>query len=101
MILVGPGTGIAPFRAFWQELEYKEKLSKQSGMKKEKKPEVVLYTGCRNSQEDFLFQDEIQKCHSQGVLTKVYCAFSRERGKPKVRITSQPLQIMKIMKKKL
>ena len=76
MILVGPGTGIAPFRGFWQELEYR----KDSG----RKSEVFLYTGCRNPQEDFLFQDEIHKCHSRGVLSKVYCAFSRLNGKPKV-----------------
>ena len=79
IILVGPGTGIAPFRAFWQELEYKAKHRNGT-----KLPEVVLYTGCRSPQEDFLFQDEIQKCHGQGILSKVYCAFSRARGRPKV-----------------
>ncbi|XP_066924992.1 nitric oxide synthase, inducible-like [Clytia hemisphaerica] len=79
LILVGPGTGIAPFRGFWQELEYKSK-HQHNGTKL---PEVVLYTGCRSPQEDFLFQEEIQRCHESGVLNKVHSAFSRVHGKAK------------------
>ena len=78
--MIGPGTGIAPFRGFWQELEYKSK-HQQNGTKL---PEVILYTGCRSPQEDFLFQEEIQRCQSNGVLNKVHCAFSRVPGKEKV-----------------
>ena len=81
LILVGPGTGIAPFRGFWQELEYNSK-HRESG---KKLPEVVLYTGCRSPQEDFLFHDEMQHARNNGVLSDIHCAFSRVKGKQKVR----------------
>lgn len=82
IIIVGPGTGIAPFRAFWQDLTFKSKHL-QNGLKKHL-PEVSLYTGCRNPQEDFLFQEEIRKAHKAGIITHVHCAFSRIKGRQKV-----------------
>lgn len=83
IIMVGPGTGIAPFRAFWQELTYKSNHL-NNGMQKQFR-EVSLYTGCRNPHEDFLFQEEIRKVHKAGIITNVQCAFSRVKRRQKVR----------------
>jgi sulfite reductase alpha subunit-like flavoprotein len=47
IIMVGPGTGLAPFRAFIQH--------RQLGPTSEAKGEAVLYFGCRHRAKDFLY----------------------------------------------
>nr|CAG4638293.1 EOG090X027R [Cyclestheria hislopi] len=71
VIMIGPGTGIAPFRGFIQERH----LLKQEG-----KPvgETILFFGCRNREEDFLYEDELQQYVAEGLLT-LHVAFSREQ----------------------
>uniref|UniRef100_A0A8D2LUB9 Nitric oxide synthase n=1 Tax=Varanus komodoensis TaxID=61221 RepID=A0A8D2LUB9_VARKO len=77
-ILIGPGTGIAPFRSFWQQRLYdlETKGIKGNGM--------ILLFGCRNTHLDHLYKDEMQEMHQKGVLREVYTAYSREPGCPKV-----------------
>lgn len=79
--MIGPGTGIAPFRGFWQEIMV-ENLSKKIC---EKRNNTILYFGCRNSNLDDIYKDELQKSLESGAITKLYKAFSREEYKPKVR----------------
>ncbi|AOE50049.1 assimilatory sulfite reductase (NADPH) flavoprotein subunit [Kangiella sediminilitoris] len=67
IIMVGPGTGIAPFRAFLQHRETTE----NSG-------ENWLFFGNPHFNTDFLYQVEIQNFLKSGVLTKVSLAFSRD-----------------------
>uniref|UniRef100_A0A8D2LTW8 Nitric oxide synthase, inducible n=1 Tax=Varanus komodoensis TaxID=61221 RepID=A0A8D2LTW8_VARKO len=74
-ILIGPGTGIAPFRSFWQQRLY-DLETKGNGM--------ILLFGCRNTHLDHLYKDEMQEMHQKGVLREVYTAYSREPGCPKV-----------------
>lgn len=68
VIMVGPGTGIAPFRAFMQEREAQEAEGKN-----------WLFFGNPNFTQDFLYQVEWQKFLSGGVLDKVSLAFSRDQ----------------------
>lgn len=68
IIMVGPGTGVAPFRAFAQHLEVAEKRNPS-----------WLFFGDRNFTTDFLYQTEWQQYLSEGVLTKVDVAFSRDQ----------------------
>lgn len=68
IIMVGPGTGIAPFRAF---LEEREARNAKGGN--------WLFFGDRNSKTDFLYQDEIEAMQASGVLTKLDLAFSRDQ----------------------
>nr|CAG4646082.1 EOG090X027R [Macrothrix elegans] len=79
IIMIGPGTGVAPFRGFIQE-RYK--------MKQEGKPvgETILYFGCRNRKEDFLYEQEFQQWVDDGLLT-LHTAFSRETPGQKVYVT--------------
>jgi sulfite reductase (NADPH) flavoprotein alpha-component len=67
IIMVGPGTGIAPFRAFMQEREE---------MKAEGKS--WLFFGDQHFRTDFLYQTEWQKWIEKGVLTRMDVAFSRD-----------------------
>jgi sulfite reductase (NADPH) flavoprotein alpha-component len=68
MIMIGPGTGVAPFRAFLQERQ-------ATGAKGRN----WLFFGDRNYTHDFLYQLEWQELHKDGVLSEVDLAFSRDQ----------------------
>ena len=84
IVMIGPGTGIAPFRAFWQHRLHQ--LS--NGKKREDLGPLELYFGCRTSTLDFIYQDELSNMQSRGVLEALHIALSREPGQPKVNIPS-------------
>lgn len=68
MIMVGPGTGIAPFRAFLQEREYRKASGKN-----------WLFFGDRNASTDFIYQEELKNMQQSGLLTYFDVAFSRDQ----------------------
>jgi sulfite reductase (NADPH) flavoprotein alpha-component len=68
VIMIGPGTGVAPFRAFMQQREAEE----ASG-------ENWLFFGNPNYTQDFLYQTEWQRFVKDGVVNKVSLAFSRDQ----------------------
>ncbi|XP_033848982.3 nitric oxide synthase 3-like isoform X2 [Acipenser ruthenus] len=77
-ILVGPGTGIAPFRSFWQQRLYE--IEHQG-----KKPkEMVLVFGCRQAEFDHIYKEEMEDMKCKGALSGVYTAYSREEHTPKM-----------------
>ncbi|RZQ51575.1 assimilatory sulfite reductase (NADPH) flavoprotein subunit [Pseudoalteromonas phenolica] len=69
VIMVGPGTGIAPFRAFLQERDAREAEG-----------ENWLFFGNPHFTQDFLYQVEIQGYVKSGLLNKVDLAFSRDQA---------------------
>uniref|UniRef100_A0A8C7W4C1 NADPH--cytochrome P450 reductase n=1 Tax=Oncorhynchus mykiss TaxID=8022 RepID=A0A8C7W4C1_ONCMY len=72
VIMVGPGTGIAPFMGFIQERGWLKEQGKEVG-------ETVLYCGCRHKEEDYLYQEELEEAEKTGVITKLNVAFSRDQ----------------------
>lgn len=68
IIMVGPGTGIAPFRSF---LEARE-MTGATG-------DNWLFFGDRNSATDFIYREEIEAMQGSGLLTKLSLAFSRDQ----------------------
>ncbi|MGB3726225.1 MAG: assimilatory sulfite reductase (NADPH) flavoprotein subunit [Glaciecola sp.] len=69
IIMVGPGTGIAPFRAFMQEREATEASGNN-----------WLFFGNPNFTQDFLYQVEWQSYLKSGLLSKISLAFSRDQA---------------------
>lgn len=69
IIMIGPGTGIAPFVGFLQERQ----LQKASG-------KSWLFFGDRESKTDFLYEDEITSFKNEGALTRLDVAFSRDQA---------------------
>ncbi|MBN3291564.1 NCPR reductase, partial [Polypterus senegalus] len=72
VIMIGPGTGIAPFVGFVQERAWLKQQGKEVG-------ETVLYYGCRHKGEDYLYQEELEQFEKEGVLTQLNVAFSRDQ----------------------
>ena len=70
MIMVGPGTGIAPFRAFLEERE----ATKANGKN-------WLFFGDRTSKYDFIYQEELEGMKERGVLHQLDLAWSRDQDK--------------------
>ncbi|CAM4463022.1 bifunctional cytochrome P450/NADPH--P450 reductase [Paenibacillus tarimensis] len=74
VIMVGPGTGVAPFRGF---------LQARSFLKSEGHPlgPAYLFYGCRND-DDYLYREELERYHADGIV-KLHAACSRKQGTPK------------------
>lgn len=73
IIMVGPGTGLAPFRGFIQERQFLRDEGKTVG-------ESILYFGCRKRSEDFIYETELEEWVKKGTLN-LKAAFSRDQGK--------------------
>ncbi|XP_028164712.1 NADPH-dependent diflavin oxidoreductase 1 [Ostrinia furnacalis] len=68
-ILIGPGTGLAPFRSLIQEYEFNGTLDKEN---------LHLFFGCRYKEKDFHCREEWERLVDEGKLT-LYGAFSRDQ----------------------
>ncbi|MFZ6990516.1 sulfite reductase subunit alpha [Curtobacterium sp. RRHDQ66] len=69
LIMVGPGTGIAPFRGFLHE----RAASGATGRN-------WLFFGDQHRDTDFVYRDELTALQEQGVLTRMDLAFSRDQA---------------------
>ncbi len=70
VIMIGPGTGIAPFRAFLEERQ----ATGQTG-------DNWLIFGEQRRALDFLYQDQFEAMHRDGLLARLDTAFSRDQAK--------------------
>lgn len=76
VILIGPGTGLAPLRGFIQE---------RAALRKEGTPvgQTMLFFGCRQPAHDYIYQEELQGYQKSGDLSALHVAFSRQPGQPR------------------
>ncbi|CAM3176608.1 cytochrome P450 [Paenibacillus taichungensis] len=83
IIMVGPGTGVAPFRGFLQA----RSVLKERGLPLS---EAHLFFGCRND-SDFIYRQELEQYEQAGIV-RLHTAFSRVEGTPKTYVQHLMLQ---------
>ncbi len=69
IIMVGPGTGVAPFRAFLQERQ-----ATGAGGKN------WLFFGDQTRADDYIYSEELEAMHTDGLLSRLDLAFSRDQA---------------------
>lgn len=67
VVMVGPGTGLAPFRSILQKRE----------LEKKSLDNFVLFFGCRGEKNDFHCGEDLRRMEGKGM--KLFCAFSRDQ----------------------
>ncbi|MEV7890530.1 diflavin oxidoreductase [Streptomyces sp. NPDC002817] len=69
VIMIGPGTGIAPFRGFLHERAARGASGRN-----------WLFFGDQHRETDYVYEDELTELHKRGVLTELDLAFSRDQA---------------------
>ena len=83
--MVGAGTGLAPFRSFWQERKIDiEMTPTPTGINGTCWGAMYLYFGCRQPGVDELYRNELDQLLSDKILSRLFSAYSREANKAKV-----------------
>lgn len=87
VIMIGNGTGIAPFRSFWQQrmFDLNNRCPPESSKTGRRQwGDMLLFFGCRNSHLDDIYRHETDKAKQSRAITAVATAYSRQQGRPKV-----------------
>eukprot|EP00118_Oscarella_pearsei_P026195 m.309582 g.309582 ORF g.309582 m.309582 type:complete len:671 (+) comp47001_c0_seq1:375-2387(+) len=72
VIMIGPGTGLAPFRGFIQDRKASASSGRRIG-------DTVLYFGCRKAAEDYIYKEELEGFFEDKTLKALHTAFSRDQ----------------------
>ncbi|XP_045922101.1 methionine synthase reductase isoform X2 [Micropterus dolomieu] len=81
-IMVGPGTGVAPFIGFLQQRENERRENPEATF-----GETWLFFGCRHRDRDYLFREELESFVSNGTLSHLKVCFSRDEEEEEEEVT--------------
>jgi cytochrome P450/NADPH-cytochrome P450 reductase len=84
IIMIGPGTGLAPFRGFLQERAALRAAGRAVGP-------ALLFFGCRHPRQDFIYEDELRGFAEHGVA-RLFACFSRLADEQKTYVQDQVLR---------
>ncbi|KAI7893107.1 cytochrome P450 [Mucor mucedo] len=84
LIMISAGTGFSPFRGFLQERKAQLEAGENVG-------KTVLFFGCRRSDQDYIYQQELEQFESEGVLTSLHTAFSRNENQSPIKYVQHAL----------
>jgi len=90
VIMIGPGTGVAPFMGFLEHRAEQRRIKKRlvnigTGSRQHLDDlfgEMWLFYGCRHRGKDWLFKEQMEAYTQEGVLTELQLAVSREQDVP-------------------
>ncbi|KAG0303950.1 hypothetical protein BGZ98_006096 [Dissophora globulifera] len=91
VIMIGPGTGVAPFIGFLEHRAEQRKIKKRLvnigvGSRRQHLDDLFgdmwLFFGCRHRERDWLFRSQMEEYKQEGVLTELHVAVSREEDVP-------------------
>jgi cytochrome P450/NADPH-cytochrome P450 reductase len=74
LILIGPGTGIAPLRGFLEERAWQHETGEEVGL-------AQVFVGCRHPEHDYFYRAEMEAWEQTGIA-EVHTAFSAVTGHP-------------------
>ncbi|MEM9743556.1 MAG: cytochrome P450 [Pseudomonadota bacterium] len=69
IIMIGPGTGVAPFRGFVEDRRVMKEAGADLG-------DAMLFFGCRHPDQDYLYREELEQAERDGLID-LHVAFSR------------------------
>lgn len=78
VLLVGPGTGLAPMRALLQERQYLLDNNNNNNNSNGQPGDCWLFFGCKHEQMDYIYREEIEAFQAKNILTGLFTAFSRD-----------------------
>ena len=76
-IMVGAGTGVAPFLGF---LTDRAARLTEAQLSVTKAGETRLFFGCRNKDKDYIYREQLEDFHEKKLLTNLNVCFSRDDG---------------------
>ncbi|KAL6044334.1 NADPH-dependent diflavin oxidoreductase 1 [Balamuthia mandrillaris] len=79
IVMVGPGTGLAIFKAFLEERQVMLRKNKTKAGEEAKTGSTTFYFGCRHRAKDYLYGELWERMVEQGTLVNYHVAFSRDQ----------------------
>ncbi|CAM9868729.1 unnamed protein product [Phaeothamnion confervicola] len=94
VVLIGPGTGVAPMRALLQERRFQRQTGGGGGVggngtAADVVGASVLFFGCRNRLLDFIYREDLEEFAADGTLSALHLAFSRDTADRKVYVQNR------------
>lgn len=74
LVMVGPGTGLAPFRGFIQDRQADRKTGDTTAI-----GPMAMFFGCRSKAQDYIYQADLEAAEADGTITNLLTAFSRDQ----------------------
>ncbi|RIA98415.1 hypothetical protein C1645_870670 [Glomus cerebriforme] len=97
IIMIGPGTGVAPFVGFIQHREQQIIVERKLNNIEKIFGEMWLFYGCRDIEKDYLYREELERFLEHGILKELLVAVSRA---PNAGLNGNPKYVQDLLRKR-